>query len=128
MLRENEKEKERVRRQQQGDKPRITKAKWLRFKAVKLELERRDELRHIDYLAHLPKVRRWTVAAANCYLRRLQCEGCVHKPYCENARPAFIMRQIVRKLIRELGTEGITETMQEESKIYIDIINLRDTI
>jgi hypothetical protein len=38
------------------------------------------------------------------------------------------MRQIVRKLIREIGTEGITETMQEESKIYIDIINLRDTI
>lgn len=63
------------------------------------------------------KIRRWTISSANCYYRKMRCNGCVHHEYCE--RWGYAMKGVVLYALAHLGVDRIETDIAECDKIYL---------
>lgn len=59
----------------------------------------------------IPEYRGWTFAATECYIRGCRCSSfdefndCVYKRYCSQEGVNYVMKNVVRKLVRDYGAE-----------------------
>ena len=67
----------------------------------------------------IPKYRRWTRSSAECYRRGCQCHAtehfneCQNLQYCSAPHAQFIMKNVVRKMVQDLGTDRISSDLQK---------------
>ena len=74
----------------------------------------------VQYTAEwkVPKYRRWTKATADCYRRGCRCgitenfDECPNLKYCTAEHANFIIKEVVRRMVAELGTERIESDLQ----------------
>ena len=70
----------------------------------------------------LPKYRRWTLTSVECYLRGCRCgeykdkEKCILFPYCSEKGVDFVLKQVVLKLVREIGIHRILTDLQSANE------------
>lgn len=66
----------------------------------------------------VPKYRRWTKTTADCYKRGCRCgatdmnDECPDLKYCITEHVNFRLKEVVRRMVAELGTERIESDLQ----------------
>lgn len=79
---------------------------------------------------YVPKYRRWTKTAADCYRRGCRCgatdmnEECPDLKYCSTEHANFKLKEVVRRMVAELGTERIESDLQraleeEDAELFL---------